>query len=289
MGEAGFNLFDLQAERVLLGRYRIDETMAHGPLSARFRVTDQETDAKLALELFTAGLFEGPGQANFFAERLRAFGAVHCKVVVPTHAVEVTEGGDVLRFCSVPGAHSLRQRLREETRLPREEVVTMVAALLEGLAEIHGESLAHGDLKPSNLFVDGAGVVTTEGGVTPGLWRAQHMGARTSLIGTPYYSPLEQFGGEAPDADADLYAVGTLAYEALSGVLPWEGKGYIEVFQAKMQDNPPPIESRASGVRVGDDLEKVIRKAMRARRGDRYRGAREFLEDWNAASHTSDS
>jgi serine/threonine-protein kinase len=165
----------------------------------------------------------------------------------------------------------------------------MVATLLQGLAELHGESLAHGDLKPGTLFVGDGVVVTVEGGVTPGLWRAQHMGARTSLIGTPYYSPLEQFGGEAPDADADLYAVGTLAYEALSGALPWEGKGYIEVFQAKMKDNPPPIESRAAGVRVGEELEQVIRKSIRARRGDRYQGARAFLEDWNAASDTSDS
>ncbi len=51
-----------------------------------------------------------------------------------------------------------------------------------------------------------------------------------------------------------------------------------------MEDNPPPMESRASGVRVGEDLERVIRKAIRARRGDRYQNAQAFLEDWIAAS-----
>jgi serine/threonine protein kinase len=243
----------------------------------------------LALELFTSGLFEGHGQATFFAERLKAYGAASSRVAVATHAIEVTDGGDMLRFCETPTTVSLRQRLSDEKRRPRQEVISMVASLLEGLAELHGEGMAHGDLKPSTVFVDEGSAVTVEGGVTPGLWRAQHMGARTSLIGTPYYSPLEQFSGEAPDADADLYAIGTLAYEALSGSLPWAGKGYIEVFQSKMEDNPPPMESRATGIRVGENLEQVIRKAIRARRGDRYQGARAFLADWNAAVHTLDS
>ncbi|MFT4646954.1 MAG: serine/threonine protein kinase [Glaciecola sp.] len=289
MAQMGLNLFDLQVGKVLLGRYRLDKTMAHGPLSARFRVHDLESDSDLALELFTSGLFEGHGQATFFAERLKAYGAASSRVAVATHAIEVTDGGDMLRFCETPTTVSLRQRLSDEKRRPRQEVISMVASLLEGLAELHGEGMAHGDLKPSTVFVDEGSAVTVEGGVTPGLWRAQHMGARTSLIGTPYYSPLEQFSGEAPDADADLYAIGTLAYEALSGSLPWAGKGYIEVFQSKMEDNPPPMESRATGIRVGENLEQVIRKAIRARRGDRYQGARAFLADWNAAVHTLDS
>jgi serine/threonine protein kinase len=289
MAQMGLNLFDLQVGKVLLGRYRLDETMAHGPLSARFRVHDLETDSGLALELFTSGLFEGHGQATFFAERLKAYGAASSRIAVATHAIEVTDGGDMLRFCEIPSTVSLRQRLRDEKRLPRQEVISMVSSLLEGLAELHGEGMAHGDLKPSTVFVDEGSAVTVEGGVTPGLWRAQHMGARTSLIGTPYYSPLEQFSGEAPDADADLYAIGTLAYEALSGSLPWAGQGYIEVFQSKMEDNPPPMESRATGIRVGENLEQVIRKSIRARRGDRYQGARAFLADWSAAAHTSDS
>ncbi len=284
MSSPGIVLFDLKVGKVLLSRYRIEETMAHGPLSARFRVHDQEMDCDLALELFTSGLFEGPGQATFFAERLSAYGDASSGVAVQTHSVETTDGGDVLRFCELPAASSLRDRLREEGHLPRDQVSGMVSSLLEGLSDLHEKGIAHGDLKPSTVYVCERGTLTVEGGVTPGLWRAQHMGARTSLIGTPYYSPLEQFGGDAPDADADLYAVGTLAYEALSGSLPWSGKGFIEVFQSKMEDNPPPMESRASGVRVGEDLERVIRKAIRARRGDRYQNAQAFLEDWIAAS-----
>lgn len=284
MSSPGIVLFDLKVGKVLLTRYRIEETMAHGPLSARFRVHDLETNTDLALELFTSGLFEGPGQATFFAERLSAYSDASSGVAVQTHSVETTDGGDVLRFCTMPGAASLRTRLKEEARLPQDQVVTMVSSLLAGLSDLHGHGMAHGDLKPSTVFVDDEGAHTVEGGVTPGLWRAQHMGARTSLIGTPYYSPLEQFSGDAPDADADLYAVGTLAYEALSGVLPWSGKGFIEVFQSKMEDNPPPVESRASGIRVSEELETVIRKAIRARRGDRYQSAQAFLKDWNAAS-----
>ncbi len=286
MSSPGIVLFDLKVGKVLLSRYRIEETLAHGPLSARFRVHDQQTNTDLALELFTSGLFESPGQASFFAERLSAYSEASSGIAVKTHSVETTDDGDVLRFCTMPAADSLRDRLENQEHLPREEVVAMVTSLLKGLADLHGHGVAHGDLKPSTVYAGEDGALTVEGGVTPGLWRAQHMGARTSLIGTPYYSPLEQFGGDAPDADADLYAVGTLAYEALSGSLPWSGKGFIEVFQSKMEDNPPPVESRSTGIRVGEELEKVVRKAIRARRRDRYQSAQTFLDDWTAASAT---
>jgi len=277
MASTGLNLFDLQEGKHLFGRYRIDAALAHGPLSARFAVYDEEAQQALNLELFTAGLFEGHGQASFFADRLRAFSQVACAVAVPTHTIQVTEAGDVLRFCERADGTSLRSMLQAGQLLTRARAVALGEELLSGLMALHNHGMAHGDLKPDTLYLQENGVVAVEGGVTPALWRAQHMGARTSLIGTPFYAPLEQFSGEVPDAGSDLYAIGTLLYEGLCGALPWAGKGFIEVFQSKMQDNPPPIESRAPNLRVGKGLEEVLRRSIRARREDRYLHAADFL------------
>ncbi len=287
MGWPGLNLFDLRQGETLLERYRIDAALAHGPLSARFRVQDLETDEPKALEVFMSGLFEGHGQAAFFADRVRAFGKVTSSIALPTERIEVTEGGDVLRLSTWPQGQDLRTRLAENGPLSRSQAIQMGEALLEGVKAWHDSGFAHGDIKPSNLYLEEGGVKAAEGGVTAALWRAQHMGARTSLIGTPFYAPLEQFSGEVPGPGSDLYAIGTVLYEALSGALPWAGKGFIEVFQSKMADNPPPIESRAPNLRVGAALEEVIRRSIRARRDERFAGAQEFLEALRAARSAS--
>ena len=278
MSIPGLNLFELREGATLIERYRIDQALAHGPLSARFTVTELESDETLALEVFMSGLFEGHGQAAFFADRVRAFGKVSSPIALATRRIEVTAAGDVLRFSEQPQSSDLRSRIADEGHLSRKQALAMGIALLEGVSAWHSHGFAHGDIKPSNLFVDDQGVRASEGGVTAALWRAQHMGARTSLIGTPFYAPLEQFSGEVPGPGSDLYAIGTVLYEALSGALPWAGKGFIEVFQSKMADNPPPIESRAKNLRVGEALEDVIRQSIRARREDRFQDAEEFLE-----------
>ena len=205
------------------------------------------------------------------------------------HRIEVTEAGDVLRFCTWPEGQDLRARLAEGGTIPRADALRMGEALLRGVQALHENGFAHGDIKPSNLYLSDGGLQAAEGGVTAALWRAQHMGARTSLIGTPFYAPLEQFSGEVPGPGSDLYAIGTVLYEALSGALPWAGKGFIEVFQSKMADNPPPIESRAPNLRVGSALEEVIRRSIRARRDERYEHAGEFLDALLAAGSESAS
>ena len=278
MSIPGLNLFELREGETLIERFRIDKALAHGPLSARFEVTELETDEPLALEVFMSGLFEGHGQAAFFADRVRAFGKIQSPLALATRRIDVTEAGDVLRFCEKAEVNDLRSRLASDGPMTRAQALHMGTSLLEGAGAWHASGFAHGDIKPSNLYVSDDTVRASEGGVTVALWRAQHMGARTSLIGTPFYAPLEQFSGEVPGPGSDLYAIGTVLYEALCGALPWAGKGFIEVFQSKMEDNPPPIESRAPNLRVGEALEEVIRKSIRARRDERFQDAAEFLE-----------
>src|SRR6185295_19899496 len=108
--------------------------------------------------------------------------------------------------------------------------------------------LVHGDIKPSTIYVDAKskklGPQLVDGGITPGLWNAKHLGERTALIGTPFYAPVEQFGGESPDVQSDVYNVATVLFEMATGVLPWKGKSFLEVFQAKLQKTPPSMKAR---------------------------------------------
>ncbi|MEZ5977872.1 MAG: protein kinase [Planctomycetota bacterium] len=139
--------------------------------------------------------------------------------------------------------------------------------------DVHAAGLVHGDLKPSAVFVDGDRVVLADGGGTPSLWTAKHLGERTALIGTPYYAPIEQFGGEAPDAGSDVYNLATLLFEMACGAQPWAGRSFLEVFQAKLAAEPPTIASRAPKARVPRELEAVLRRGLHADAQRRYPSA----------------
>jgi serine/threonine-protein kinase len=137
-------------------------------------------------------------------------------------------------------------------------------------------------VKPSTIYVaerkgkGGLHAIMVDGGVTPGLWNAKHLGDRTALIGTPFYAPVEQFGGESPDVRSDVYNVATVLFELASGVLPWPGKSLLEVFQAKLDKRAPSMRARAPGVQVPSELERTILAGLMADRSQRYADAAEF-------------
>ncbi len=104
---------------------------------------------------------------------------------------------------------------------------------------------------------------------------AKGLGEKTALIGTPYYAPMEQFGGDSPDVRSDIYNLATVLYECATGVLPWTGSSFLEVFQSKLKD-APPMKSRAKDVEVPAPLEAAILHGCQADRRKRFASARDF-------------
>ena len=279
------SLFDLKPGKVLLDRYQIQRPHREGSISAAFAVEDTEDESRKELQVFHAGLFEGPEQAAQFAERLRTWSVVGASAIAQIHEVQALDDGAVLLITEFPAGMSLRSWLEENQRMEPSEVVALGACLLEALQAAHEHGLVHGDIKPSAIhFTPGSGQgVLVDSGITPAMWAAKHLGTRTALIGTPFYAPIEQFTGDSPDELSDLYNLSTVMYELLTGVLPWSGKGYIEVFQSKMQARPPAMSERAPGVEVSAALEEVISIGLSAKRAERHAGASVYLERLRAA------
>jgi len=279
------SLFDLKPGKVLLDRYQIQRPHREGGISAAFAVEDTDDESSKELQVFHAGLFEGPEQAGQFAERLGAWDMLGTKAIAHVHEVQALDDGAVILVTDFPAGVSLRSWLEENSRMEPGEVVALGACLLEALQAAHEHGLVHGDIKPSAIhFTPGAGEgVLVDAGITPAMWAAKHLGTRTALIGTPFYAPIEQFTGDSPDELSDLYNLSTVMYELLTGVLPWSGKGYIEVFQSKMQSRPPAMSERAPGVDVSPALEEVIAVGLSAKRRERHAGASVYIERLRAA------
>ncbi len=269
--------YDLVRGKKVAERYTIVGLRRQGGFSAAYEAKDDE-GARCELQLFPAGLFESPEQAEEFRGRLLPWRAIESPHVQAVRDVLALSGGVVL-ICELPGGHSLRERLNEKKRFSGADCREIGHQLLEALGRIHGAGLVHGDIKPPTIFMEGGvrsmRALLVDGGVTPGLWTAKGLGEKTALIGTPYYAPVEQFGGEAPDVRSDIYNVATVLYESVTGMLPWSGHSFLEVFQAKLQDLPP-MRSRAADVQVEPALEAAILRGCLADRRKRYASASEF-------------
>ena len=280
-------IYEIAPGRQVGDRYTIVSEPRRGGLSVGFEVEDVRDGSRCMMKLFPGGLFENKHQSEEFQEKLRPWTYVESEAVIRLRDVVAIDEINLALISDLPTGEALRTRLDRETRLSREEVVTLGIRLLGGLEAIHGHDLVHGDIKPFNIFVEGQGgaakPVLVDGGLTIGLWTAKELGDKTALIGTPYYAPFEQFGGDAPDVRSDIYNAATVLYECATGVLPWAGKSFLEVFQAKIQE-PPSMRARAPEVEVDERLDAVIVKGCRPARNDRYASAAEFRAALEEAS-----
>lgn len=271
--------YDLVNGKTLAGRYTIGGVRRQSGFAAVYEASDGD-GKPCEVSLFPSGLFDQPDQSEQFMARLLLWKKIACPNVLAVREVVPVSGG-LLLVTELPGGESLRERLDTVKRFGAGELVALGTQLCEGLARIHAAGLVHGDIKPRTIHVAGSGKgltgVLVDGGVTPSLWSAKGLGEKTALIGTPYYAPVEQFGGDAPDVRSDVYNLATVLYECATGVLPWSGTSFLEVFQSKLQD-PPPMKKRAPDVQIAPELETAIVRGCFADRHKRYPSAREFQQ-----------
>lgn len=277
-------LFDLSPDSLFAGRYRVVGPHRQGGLSTAFEVLDEEGGGeRCELQAFPVGLFERSDQIDEFLTTLEPWKKVSSEWVVRLRALLHLEPTALVIVTDFPAGRSLREVLADAGRMEGPEVIELGRRVLAGAQAIHAAGLVHGDIKPSTIQIDEAGKpLLVDGGITPGLWSAKGLGEKTALIGTPYYAPVEQFGGDSPDVRSDVYNIATVLYECLAGVLPWPGTSFLEVFQAKLEKSPPAMKKRAPGVEVDPALEAVIVRGCLADRRQRFASAEEFARALSA-------
>lgn len=282
MSQEHLTVFDLVPGKIVADHYEVVRAHRQGGLSAAFEVVDRTSGERCELQLFPAALFEGDAQAQDFASAWEPWRRVASDAVLPVREIVALGDSTLLLITDFPGGDSLRSVLNARKRLEPREVVSLGVQLLGGLSEIHAHGLVHGDIKPYTIELSGRGASLharlVDGGITPGLWTAKHLGEKTALIGTPYYAPIEQFGGDSPDVQSDVYNLAAVLFECLAGVLPWRGVSFLEVFQAKLDKSPPSVRALAPDLELDPELDAVIATGCLAEKRRRYATAREFRE-----------
>jgi serine/threonine-protein kinase len=280
MATESSSLFDLAPGRVFAERFHIEKAHRHNGLAPAFLALDQKWNESVCLTVFAPSMFESPAQAEEFRVSCQAWTRVKSSHVAKVREIFALSSGGVAWVSEVPSGDSLKRFLEQHKRMEPAKAIKLALALLDGLAAIHHVGLVHGDIKPTTIYLDPKPKKVTaelvDGGITPGLWNAKHLGERTALIGTPFYAPVEQFGGESPDVQSDVYNIAAVLFELVSGVLPWPGKSYLEIFQAKLDRHAPSLAKRAPDVELPSGLEAAIAGGLVADRRERYPSVAEF-------------
>ncbi|GAC1336925.1 MAG: hypothetical protein NVSMB23_02710 [Myxococcales bacterium] len=174
---------------------------------------------------------------------------------------------------------SIRQLLDEQRPLPQARALAIAQQICEALVYLHGQGVVHRDLKPENILVTPEGVIKIlDFGIAldKAARRLTWFGL-SSTLGTPDYIAPEQIGGRRGDVRTDVYAVGTMLYEMLTGNLPFSGPNAFAMMRAKTHDEPKAPSYFVPGFDAS--LEAILLKAIERDPRGRYPGAAEMLQD----------
>lgn len=228
--------------RVLDGRYRIGDRVARGGMASVYRATDLRLDRVVAVKVMHAGMGDDEEFAARFVREARAAARLAHPHVVGVFDQGEDDGVVFLAMEYVPG-HTLRDEIRDEAPMPPIRALALIEPVVSALAAAHQASLIHRDVKPENVLIGPRGVVKV---ADFGLAKAvsadtQHTVTGGVLIGTVSYLAPELVTDGRSDARADVYAVGVVLFELLTGQKPHEGESPIAVaYKHVHADVPAP-------------------------------------------------
>jgi len=259
-----------------LGRYEVLSPLGAGGMGEVYRARDTELDRAVALKVLPEDVAAEPARLKRFEREAKATAALSHPNVLTVFDVGREDGRAYLVSELLEGS-TLGTRLARGP-LPLSEALSHGAQIARGLAAAHAHGVVHRDLKPDNLFLTTAGVVKI---LDFGLARVQPSGERATtasdvtgpgtVMGTLSYMSPEQAKGRPGDSRSDIFALGTVLYEMLSGGHPFKRPSTAETLTAILRDEPPELAGLESGIPIA--VERLVRRCLEKRPEDRFQTA----------------
>src|ERR671938_1476335 len=225
---------------MLGGRYRLDERIAGGGMGDVWRATDEGLGRTVAIKILLPALVQEPGFAERFRGEARTMATINHPGVVDVYDYGSENGSAFLIMEYVEG-DALSKTLSRVGRLTPGRTMALVAQAADALQAAHEKGIVHRDVKPGNLLVRPNGtLVLTDFGIARSAMVGQ-LTAAGSVLGTASYISPEQAAGGVATPASDVYALGVVAYQCLSGHRPFDGATPIEIAMKHVRDTPRPL------------------------------------------------
>ncbi len=258
---------------VLVERYRLLQTIAYGGMAQVWLASDDYLKQSVAIKILHPHLSNDQKFiARFKREALAVLDLSHPSIVNVYDTV--SENGIEAIVMELIKGETLREALDTRGKFPVADALHIAAQTADALSAAHAEGITHRDIKPANIMICGdKRVVVTDFGIAKAESDAD-LTATGMLLGTAKYLAPEQVTGAAVDTRADIYSLGVLLFELLTGKPPFEASTEAATALARIQSEPPLVSSLCPV--VSDDVDNVVVKAMARNVAERYQTAQQF-------------
>ncbi|HEX7607269.1 MAG TPA: serine/threonine-protein kinase, partial [Usitatibacter sp.] len=261
-----------------LGRYKIVSEIGQGAMGVVYKAVDPIIDRTVAIKTINLNLSrqELEEYEARFQQEIKAAGRLNHPNIVTIYDVGKTDQVAYMAMEFLEG-QELKDMIAMGQLPPADVIVDIIAQVADGLSFAHSQDIVHRDVKPSNIMVmKGTLAKITDFGIA----RLPNSAVKTMtglILGSPRYMSPEQVIGKAIDSRSDIFSLGVVLYEALTGVAPFDGDNVNAIMYATVNTTPPPPSAHNRAVPPMLDL--IVAKAMAKLLEDRYQAVKELADD----------
>jgi tetratricopeptide (TPR) repeat protein len=265
----------IKVGQTIRGKYRIVAELGRGGMGVVYAAEDLTLKRTVALKFLPPGLTAEPEARERFVHEARAASALDHPNICTIHEIDESEAGGMYIAMARCEGESLKERLK---RVPLEpaEALEIARQVAEGLAKAHKRGIVHRDIKPGNIMIAADGAVKILDFGLAKLAGEARLTQPGTTLGTAAYMSPEQARGDDVDARTDVWSLGVVLYEMVSGRLPFRGDNEPSVLRAILHERPRPVENLRPGYPSG--TEEIIGKALSKDPAKRFVSVRDMAD-----------
>lgn len=260
----------------LEGSYEIVRELGRGGTALVYLARERASHADVAIKVVRAGYLDDGETLARFAREARYVGELHHPNVVALRSVVALGASGLALVMDHVRGRTLKQLIQEHGPLVPERAESVLRDIASALAAAHAMGIVHRDVKPENIFVDEEGrALLADFGVARSMTNETQLTMSGIAIGTPAYMAPEQIDGVPLDGRGDIYSLGLVGWEMLTGKRPWDGSGLYAVIYRQKHEELPDVRDMRAG--IPDRLAEVIAGAIEKDRANRWQSAEELI------------
>ena len=258
-------------------RYEIVKSIGEGGMANVYLAEDKILERKVAVKVLRGDLSADDKFIRRFEREAQSVSNLSHKNIVEVYDVGVEDNEHYIVMEYIEGK-TLKQLLKKRESLTLTEVIDIMTQLTDGIAHAHESYIIHRDIKPQNIMIEDNGLIKiTDFGIAMAL-NATQLTQTNSVMGSVHYLPPEQASGKGATIKSDIYSLGILMYELLTGNVPFKGDNAVEIALKHMKDKIPSI--RKQNPAIPQSVENILLKAAAKNPRNRYDSAKEMYEDF---------
>jgi serine/threonine-protein kinase len=259
-----------------VSHYKITEKLGSGGMGVVYKAQDLKLDRFVALKFLPPHLTSSEEEKQRFIHEAKAASSLDHNNICNIYEIDETEDGQLFISMAYYEGETLDKKIKEKP-LPIEEAINITIQIAQGLAIAHEKEIVHRDVKPANIMLTKKGVVKILDFGLAKLSTQTKLTKESTTFGTVSYMSPEQAKGDQVDYRTDIWSLGVIIYEMLTGQLPFKGEYESAVIYSIMNDTQKPVTGLRSGIPM--ELERIINKCLQKNPAERYQHVDELIVD----------